>query len=457
MFRFCLTLYVLIILSLSGGVEAKRVALIVGNAQYENTSTLANPANDAEVVAASARKAGFDDVTVAQNLSIKEFQGALRDFRTKANGADVAMVYYAGHGIEGQGKNWLIPVDAELNADLDLPYEALNLDRVVEAVSGAQIRMVVLDACRNNPFAGTWKSETRSLARGLAGIDADDILVIYAAAPGQTAVDGDGNNSPFASSFANRLPQAGLPVQLLGGMVRDDVLTATGGAQRPFVSASITGTPVYLVEAVSGAERPDFAETSEIISLNESALDALAWEGALNADTVAAYRSYLDSFPAGDFATLASENIASQINPTNADGSIKKPAGLLNAFLPDHYAVDQTGALPIDGMWTISTIKKRIRIEKGRAYAVDGWTHGFVLKILPDMVILTDIKRNKVGKYVANDLPLTAKAELKLQSDGNIRVKAKTFPFPIEYTLVRETLDSLEAMEAEQAQLALEK
>ncbi|MEP6201496.1 MAG: caspase family protein, partial [Marinomonas sp.] len=125
MFRLCLTLYVLVILSLSGGVEAKRVALIVGNSQYENTSTLANPANDAAVVAASAREAGFDDVIVAQNLSIRDFQRALRDFRIKANGADVAMVYYAGHGIEGQGKNWLIPVDAELNADLDLPYEAL--------------------------------------------------------------------------------------------------------------------------------------------------------------------------------------------------------------------------------------------------------------------------------------------------------------------------------------------
>ncbi|MEP3725325.1 MAG: hypothetical protein ABJM59_14125, partial [Parasphingorhabdus sp.] len=165
----------------------------------------------------------------------------------------------------------------------------------------------------------------------------------------------------------------------------------------------------------------------------------------------------LDSFPAGEFATLASENIASQTNPTNANGTIQKPAGLLNALLPDRYAVDQSEALPIDGMWTISSIKKRIRIEKGRAYAVDGWTHGFVLKILPDMVILTDVKRNDAGQYVANDLPLAAKAELILRSDGNIRVKAKTFPFPIEYTLVRQTLDSLEAMEAEQALLALEK
>ncbi len=433
------------------------MALIIGNSDYANTSTLANPVNDAKMIAESASRAGFDDVTIATDLSTGDFQRTLRDFRAKANGADVAMVYYAGHGIEGQGKNWLIPVDAELKADLDLPYEALNLDRVMVSLSGAQIRMVVLDACRNNPFASSWRSGSRAVAQGLTGIEVDDILVIYAAAPGKTAMDGEGDHSPFASSFARRLPQAGLPIQLLGGMVRDDVLAATGGSQRPFVSASITGTPVYLVEAATGADGPVLEQVSAIASLDESALDALAWQGALNADTAAAYRSYLDEFPGGKFANIASENIASGLNPTNSDGTAKKPAGLINAFLPDRFSVTETDALPIDGMWTITSINKRIRIEKGRAYAVDGWTHGLVLKILPDMVVFTDIRRDDAGQYGANDLPLAAKLEMMLRPDGNIRAKVKTFPFPIEYTLIRETLDSPEAMEAEQALLALEK
>lgn len=366
------------------------------------------------------------------------------------------MVYYAGHGIEGQGKNWLIPVNAELNSSLDLPYEALNLDRVMESLSGAQMRMVVLDACRNNPFARSWKSGTRAVNRGLAGIEADDVLVIYAAAPGQTAMDGDGEHSPFASSFANRLPQIGLPVQL-GGMVRDDVLVATGGTQRPFVSASITGTPVYLADGAGGENVRAPLQTPALASLDESALDALAWQGAMKADTSASYRAYLDGFPGGKFANLASENIVSQSNPKDADGNVKKPAGLIDAMLPDRYAVEETEALPIDGIWTISTIKKRVRIEKGRAYALDGWTHALILKVIPDMVIFRDIKREAAGEYEADDLPLGAKAKMTLQADGNLKVRSSTFPIPIKYKLIRETLDSSEAMEIEQALIGVEK
>lgn len=439
--------------------EARRVALIIGNSTYAHTSQLANPVNDAKLVAKSASEAGFDDVTVALDLSTDEFQRALRDFRKKASGADIAMVYYAGHGIEGQGKNWLIPVNAELKSSLDLPYEALNLDRVMESLSGAQIRMVVLDACRNNPFARSWKSGTRSLTRGLIGIEADDVLVIYAAAPGQTAMDGDGVNSPFALSFAKRLPQPGLPVQLLGGMVRDDVLTATGGMQRPFVSASITGTPVYIADGADGTGliAAPTAQAPAMAAMDETALDALAWQGALKADTPAAYRSYLNEFPAGKFAELASENIAGNRATRDVDGKVRKPAGLINAFLPSRYDVDMADPLPIDGIWTVSTLKKRIRIEKGRAYALDGWTHALVLKVLPDMVVMRDIERTGPGKYAAQDLPLTARAKMTLRSDGNIDVHAETFPFPVKYVLIRETLDDAGAMETERLAVSAEK
>ncbi|MEP2380109.1 caspase family protein [Parasphingorhabdus sp.] len=437
--------------------HAKRVALIIGNSDYQSSSSLANPANDAKIIADAAQLADFDNVTIATDLSNSKFQLALRDFRKQAIGADVAMVYFAGHGIESQGKNWLIPVDAELKSSLDLPYEAINLDRVMESLSGAQIRMVVLDACRNNPFARSWKSGTRSLTRGLAGVEADDVLVIYAAAPGQTAMDGEDQNSPFAKSFARRIPQAGLPVQLLGGMVRDDVLAATGGMQRPFISASITGTPVYLVDAASGAESSNAPETSAIAVLDEAALDALAWQGAVNANTPSAYRSYLDEFPGGKFAGLAIENTKSENAAPDSVPKPEKTGGLINAFLPNRYEVEQGEALPIDGIWTISTIKKRIRIEKGRAYAIDGWTHALILKVLPEMVVLQNIKRTAAGQYEGYDLPLTARAEMSLRSDGNINISAKTFPFPIKYTLIQETLDSAGEMETEQQAIASRK
>jgi hypothetical protein len=239
---------------------ARKVALIIGNGNYLNASQLPNPQSDAALVAAAARRAGFDSVTVVGDLDLATFQRALRTFRESAAGAQVAMVYYAGHGIEGHGRNWLIPTDARLASVLDLPYEAVELDRVLEAVSGARIRIVVLDACRNSPFGRAWQSGSRAVSRGLSGVEVDDVLVIYAAAPGQTANDGAGPNSPFAASFARRLVQPGLPVQLLGGAVRDDVLASTGGAQRPYVSASITGTPVYLLGPTTASTLPPAVE-----------------------------------------------------------------------------------------------------------------------------------------------------------------------------------------------------
>ena len=303
MVRFWLVTLTALFLFAPAVAEARKVALVIGNGDYANTSRLVNPGNDIKIIAASARQAGFDDVTVAADLAVNDFQKAMRDFRAKADGAEVAMVYYAGHGIEAQGKNWLIPTDAQLKSDLDLPYEAINLDRLMESVSGAHIRMVVLDSCRNNPFGRSWRSGARAVATGLAGVDADDVLVIFAAAPGQTAADGTSGNSPFAISLAKRLPQPDLPVQLLGGAIRDDVLKATGGSQRPFVSASITGTPVYLVpRAATAANAPGTPG-------ERPALEELLWKGAVADNSVRAFSAYLAEFPSGKFADQAGENI----------------------------------------------------------------------------------------------------------------------------------------------------
>ena len=310
MMRFWLITLTALFLFAPSAVEARKVALVIGNSDYANTSRLANPVNDIKIIAASARQAGFDDVTIAADLSVNDFQKAMRDFRAKADGAEVAMVYFAGHGIEAQGKNWLIPTDAQLKSDLDLPYEAINLDRLMESVSGAQIRMVVLDSCRNNPFGRSWRSGTRAVVNGLAGVEADDVLVIFAAAPGQTAADGTTGNSPFATSLAKRLPQPDVPVQLLGGLIRDDVLAATGGSQRPFVSASITGTPVYLVpRAVPATANP---------AGDRSGLEELLWKGALAENSVRGFSAYLAEFPAGKYAGEAGDKISQLLKKPGA-------------------------------------------------------------------------------------------------------------------------------------------
>lgn len=292
----------------AGPAQARKVALIIGNSTYANTASLTNPANDAQLVGDAARQAGFD-VTMAADLSMATFQRTLRDFRLAADGAEVAMIYYAGHGIEGQGKNWLIPVDAKLQSDYDLPYEAINLDRLFEAVSGSQVRLIVLDACRNNPFGNSWKVGTRSVSGGLAALDIDEILVLFAAAPGQFATDGAQGNSPFATSLAKRLPQPGLAIQMLAGAVRDDVVAATGGKQRPFQNGSMGGTPVYLVKAQEGVAAP-----SQLIATagaaDPSFEDAIYWQGVSATNTVAGYQAYLNRFPNGIFASNAKSSVA---------------------------------------------------------------------------------------------------------------------------------------------------
>ncbi|MEF9979343.1 MAG: caspase family protein [Thermomonas sp.] len=287
----------------------KRVALLIGNAGYASATTLGNPHNDVRLVAESAKQAGFQTVTIRHDLGMAQFQQALREFRALADGAEVAMVYYAGHGMEGNGRNWLIPTDAGLASDRDLPYEAINLDQVMEAIEGATLRMVVLDACRNNPFGRGWRGGTRALSRGLGGVEADDVLVIYAAAPGQVAADGEAGNSPFAKALAVRLAEPGLPVQMLGGAVRDDVLAATGGSQRPFVSASITGKAYYLVQAGTGGATAGMAP-APVPVLDAQALDLATWQGAIAANSAAAFEDYLRSHPQGRFRVQAEQNLA---------------------------------------------------------------------------------------------------------------------------------------------------
>ena len=239
--------------SVEDAIAEKRVALVIGNGTYKAHRALENPPNDARLVARSLAKAKFEIVETRIDLGIADFRQSLRRFQSQANGADVALVYFAGHGIEANGVNWLIPTDAELGEDRDLEYEAIKSDLVLQALRGAKMRVLVLDACRDNPFGRGWRAGVRSSSiGGLAKIEADDVLVLFAAAPGQTASDGGGSNSPFAIALAEHLPEPGLPIQLLGGKVRDDVLAATGGNQRPYVSASITGNPYYLVPGESG-------------------------------------------------------------------------------------------------------------------------------------------------------------------------------------------------------------
>lgn len=225
--------------------QGRRVALVIGNGEYAHSPKLANPARDAKAVANSLRAVGFQSVTVASDLSREGLIGALRTFSREAEKADWVMVYYAGHGIEVGGVNYLIPVDAKLESDRDASFEAVSLDQVLTAVDGAKkIKLVILDACRDNPFAAQMRRTvaTRSIGRGLGRIEPEGAtLVVYAAKHGQTALDGDAANSPFAAALVKRMATPDVEINKIFRLVRDDVLDTTGGRQEPFTYGSLPG------------------------------------------------------------------------------------------------------------------------------------------------------------------------------------------------------------------------
>ena len=226
-----------------------RVALVIGNSAYANVGGLPNARNDAEKIAATLRRIGFSTVSLSLDLPREKISEALKEFAAAADRADWALVYYAGHGIEFGGANYLIPTDARLASDRDISFEAVSLDQVLLAVEGAQnLRLVILDACRDNPFAPTMRRTVanRSVGRGLARVEPEGAtLVVYAAKDGQVAQDGDGANSPFATALAKHIETPGLEINFLFRKVRDDVLTATGRRQEPFVYGSLPASEFY--------------------------------------------------------------------------------------------------------------------------------------------------------------------------------------------------------------------
>ncbi len=224
----------------------KRVALVIGNGAYRSVPALPNPARDAEAIAAMFRAAGFSDVRKETNVGVAAMRRALRDFADTAADADTAVVFFAGHGIEIGGRNYLIPADAKLAADLDVEDEAVDLDRVLQLLDPVRrLKLVILDACRDNPFASHIKLTvaSRSIGRGLAQPDqqASNTLVAFAARAGAIADDGNGRNSPFTTALLHNLTRPGLDVRIALGEVHDEVLAATGRRQEPYIYGALGG------------------------------------------------------------------------------------------------------------------------------------------------------------------------------------------------------------------------
>jgi uncharacterized caspase-like protein len=247
--------------SANAALADKRVALVLGISAYQHVAKLPNPSNDANAMAELFRKSGFDVVEVKRDVGIADLRRAVGDFSDRAQDADVAVVFFAGHGIEVDGTNYLVPADAKLARDFDIEDEALSLDRLLKAIEPAKrLRLVMLDACRDNPFAKTMKRTvaSRSVGRGLAKVEptVSDTLIAFAAKAGSVALDGDNSNSPFTTALLEHIATPGVDLRIAFGRVRDAVLSSTDRKQEPYVYGSLGGNTVAIVDAATAKAAP---------------------------------------------------------------------------------------------------------------------------------------------------------------------------------------------------------
>ncbi len=281
MLRLCLVAFALLLPI--GAAASDRVALVVGMADYQNVVTLDNTVRDADAIGETLRSVGFD-VTQLDNPTGDQFREAIEQFAFRSETADLALIYYAGHAVEVEGQNFLIPVDAQVSSNKDIQRQAISLSDLLTAVDRARkMRIVILDSCRDNPFGDDIDSaQTAAIAqggeatrgigggRGLAPPSPDrGTLVAFAARPGERALDGLGDHSPFALALMKNLPQPGLEISLMFRQIRDDVLKETGNLQEPYTTGSLSGTPFYM----AGNDGSGVSDESEEVAWSAIDLD----------------------------------------------------------------------------------------------------------------------------------------------------------------------------------------
>jgi uncharacterized caspase-like protein len=300
----------------------KRVAFVVGNGAYKNVAQLPNPPIDAKAMAAVLRNVGFD-VVEGTNLTRDTMTEKLLDFGKKAQGADVAVFFYAGHGIAISGTNYLLPIDADIKSEMDVKLgAAINIDLTLDqTMSDAKVKLVFLDACRDNPFAAKIKSNsaTRSVSvqTGLAEMKSGEgTLIAFATGPGQTALDGqEGTNSPFTRALIAHITTPGVEIQQAMTEVRAQVNEETNKGQLPWGHTNLIGS-VYLnpvaAPAAGTAASPAVAAVAPTSGASDVELEF--WRSVKESNKPEELNAYLSSYPNGQFKSLALARIAALEN-----------------------------------------------------------------------------------------------------------------------------------------------
>lgn len=408
-----ITLFFSIWLMCSSAQAERRIALVMGNSAYRSAPKLSNPANDAALVGGMFKKAGFDWVDVRTDLNASEMRRALRDFGGRARDAEVAVIYYAGHGIELDGTNYLIPTDATLETDSDVLDETVALDRALFAVEPAkQLRLIILDACRDNPFSRSIKRTVavRAIGRGLAKVEptSPNTMIAFAAKAGSTASDGDSKNSPFAAALVERLPTPGLDLRKAFGFVRDDVLKNTSYKQEPYVYGSLGGDDVPLVAARPTATGPQ-ANPDDAVRRN--------YELALQLGTRDGWTAFLSRYADGFYADLAK--------------------GQLNKI-----AAEEARAAAVDKARQVEEERARLaadgarKVEQNKAAAAAKAAENAQLaaekakQIEETKAAAAEQRRKEIEAAVAKALADKQAAEKKVSSEADQKVAALPSPTP---------------------------
>lgn len=309
-----------------GGLASaeKRIALVIGNSAYKS-SPLRNPKNDAELMASTLKGTGFD-VTLLTDVTHHDMKLAMIRFGRKLRSTDtVGLFYYAGHGVQVRGNNYLIPVDAEIQDESEVDVFAIDVNDYLRTMerSSSRINIVVLDACRNNPFASSFRSQSRGLAR----VDAPKgTYIAYATAPGRVAQDGTKGNSPYTQALANAIRTAGLTLEETFKQARRDVLAATGERQIPWETSSITGRFYFK----PGAYQP-----------RDNVEDG-TWNLVKNSTYPEVIKTYLRAYPNGKYATQAKALVAELL------GSKKLKTASLQSPAADTIETTETDTLSED-------------------------------------------------------------------------------------------------------------
>jgi uncharacterized caspase-like protein len=409
-------------LSVSAAKADRRVAFVVGNGAYKNVAQLPNPPIDAKAMAATLRNVGFEVIEGA-NLSRDQMTEKLLDFGRKAQGSDIAVFYYAGHGIAVGGTNYLLPVDADIKSEMDVKLgAAINIDLTLDQTMGdAKVKLVFLDACRDNPFAAKIKSNsaTRSVnvQSGLAEMKSGEgTLIAFATGPGQTALDGqEGNNSPFTRALIDNVTKPGVEIQQAMTSVRAQVNDETHKGQLPWGHTNLIGA-VYLnpsqqTQVANAAPTATGVAPAAAASGNSDAanVELEFWRSVKESNKPEELNAYLSAYPNGQFKSLALARIAAIHNgPSTTTRNLN--AGVDPATFTDEASQlteDQIGldkgtrrdaqrrltALGFDtklsGVFTDETRSVIKRWQAARGYPASGYLNKLQHKALQSEIVAT--------------------------------------------------------------------